>query len=97
MVNFLGRLAGHREEKESWIHAGIGEEILAAAELELDEPSKKKHVAFCRRIVIARWRTYLKGARIYLGAAEAERRLDAIKQWESKFTRGDKDDGRAYR
>jgi hypothetical protein len=62
-----------RDERVGWLRALLPE-IEAAADAETpDGDSTRQRSARVKRIALARWRVYLRGERIYRGAAERER------------------------
>lgn len=97
MSNFLGKLPGDREEKINWLRSGIGEEIDASADVDLEDPTDRQRAGHVRRVVIARWRTYLKGARPHRMDGVRSREAEAIKKFESQFAGGEKKHAAAYR
>jgi hypothetical protein len=85
LAGFLGGLNGDADEKIAWLESGVGREILGAADSELpDDATAKQRSGRIQKIIIARWRTYLKTDRPHRGAGERTRALERIAVLEAK-------------
>jgi len=77
LLNLIQPYDGSPLEKQLWIDSGIGEEILGAVDSECGpKATKVQRSGKARSITIARYRTYLRGDRVFLSEAIASRRLE---------------------